>query len=382
MRVLITSHLYPSTRRPGDAPWLAEQVCALKSAGVDVSVLCCSQAEADHDLTATFGGCEVPVAYRSTSVGMLDGTRAGLLASALRYERRLAGHLEGLSGAPDAIHAHFAFPDGWAAARVGHRLGIPTLLTVHGSDVTRVVARPGRLGDRIRRDLSRLDAVVSVSDELDSHLRAALPGVPTRVIPNGYNDALFRPGDGERDLGFLFVGALLPVKNVELLIEVYLATPGLHALPLTVAGTGPLRERIEEMVAAAPPGARVTLLGSLAREQTADAMRRARALVVPSRREGFGVVAAESLASGTPVVGSRVGGLPDILAGPAAGILVEPDDRAQLADAMLEMLEWAHSPTEVRESSGAAPWSERARELAALYHECLADTPEPRRTHE
>lgn len=382
IRVLVASHLYPSDRRPGDAPWLAEQACALKQAGVEVRVLCCSPAEDDRDLSATFGGCEVSVAYRSTSAGVLDGTRAGLLASALRYERRLEQYLRSLPSPPDVVHAHFAFPDGWAAARVCDRLGIPTLLTVHGSDVARVVTRPGLAGDRIRRDLSRLDAVVSVSDELDAQLRSALPGVATRVIPNGYNDTLFRIGEHERDLGFLFVGALLPVKNVELLVEVYLATPRLHALPLTIAGSGPLRERIETMVAAAPSGARVTLLGSLAREQVADAMRRARALVMPSQREGFGVAAAESIACGTPVVGSRVGGLPEIIAGPAAGILVDPGDRAQLADAMLMMLEWPHPPEETAGSSGARPWSERARELAALYHECLADTPEPRRTHE
>lgn len=381
MRVLVASHLFPSERRPGDAPWLAEQVCALRAAGVDVSVLCCSATEPDHTGTVETGGCAQHVTYRSVSAGPLNGTRAGLMLSALRYRRRLADHLRRQSALPDAIHAHFAFPDGWAAAQVGAQLGVPVVLTVHGSDVARVVKRRGWFGERVRSGLRLLDAIVTVSDELGDEVRMALPGVATRTIQNGFNDALFFPGTAERDLGFLFVGAFLPVKNIELLVDVYLADHRLHVLPLTIIGDGPLRGRLERMVSDAPPTASVTFLGSRSREQVASAMRRARALVVPSEREGFGVVAAEALACGTPVVGSRVGGLPEILAGPASGILVDPGDRAQLTQAMNEMLDWRPSPEEVSQASGAAPWSHRATELVALYHESLPTSPtrgEPR----
>lgn len=374
MRVLVASHLFPSERRPGDAPWLAEQVCALRAAGVETEVLCCSATEPDHTGTVESAGCVQHVTYRSVSAGPLNGDRMGLLLSALRYRRKLADHL-GQGTLPDLIHAHFAFPDGWAAAQVGARFGVPVVLTVHGSDVARVVSRRGWFGERVRAGLRLLDAVITVSDRLGDEMRAALPEIPTHTIPNGFNESLFFPGSVERDLGFLFVGALIPVKNVELLVEAYLSDRRLHALPLTIIGDGPLRDRLERMIREAPPTASVTLLGSRSREQVAAAMRRARALVVPSEREGFGVVAAEALACGTPVVGSRVGGLPEILAGPEAGILVDPGDRTQLTRAMNVMLDWGPAPDEVSRASGAAPWSRRARELVALYHETLPASP-------
>jgi glycosyltransferase involved in cell wall biosynthesis len=372
MRVLLTSHLFPSKRRPTGAPWLAEQVCALRAAGVEIDVLCCSPHEADHDAVDGNGGCEIRAAYRSTSAGPLDGTRAGLLANALRCERRVASHLAGLERRPDLIHAHFAFPDGWAAARVGARAGIPVVLTVHGSDVARILARDGWFAARVGRALRTVDTIIAVSEELAADVRVHLPRMHTVVIPNGYNDTLFRPTDSERDLGFLFVGALLPVKNIEFLVETFLSAAALHTLPLTIVGDGPLRPRIERMIAGAPAGARVTLTGPVERDRVATVMQRATALVVPSRREGFGVVAAEALACGTPVIGSRVGGLPEILADEAAGVLIEPGDRAGLIDAMRSVMTWPHDVDAVRAASGARTWDERAAEIRALYDDVLA----------
>jgi glycosyltransferase involved in cell wall biosynthesis len=361
--------MYPSATRPTGAPWLAEQVAALADLGVPVAVLCCSPFERDHDAVVRSNHHDIPVHYRSTSAGALNGTRLGLLVSTVRYLASARSYLRA-NRDYDVLHAHFAFPDAYVVTRIGRRLGLPVVVTLHGSDVAGVVARSGLFARRVRHTLAKASQVICVSSDLECPTRLALPGsARTTVIPNGYNEALFSPPapDAPRDLGYLYVGNLLPVKNVQLLVDTYLSTPDLHGLPLTVIGEGPLRATLEKAVSSSPVWDRVRFTGALPREAVADAMRRSRALILPSEREGFGVVAAEALACGTPVVASRVGALPELLADERAGILIDPGDPDALRDAMRRIADWPHQATVIAASSGARRWAVRAEEVAAVY---------------
>lgn len=370
-RVLIASHLYPSVSRPTGAPWLREQVAELARQGVGLEVLCLSPFERDRD-ESSGPGHGVLVHYRSTSAGPLNGHRAGLAMSALRYRRRLNRFVRERRGEFGLVHAHFAFPDGWATAAAVRDSGVPFVLTVHGSDVVRILAGRGPVAKATRDAARQAACVVCVSEHLESEVVDVLGGgVRTAVIPNGYDDALFFVRDDVRDLGFVYVGALREVKGVRWLLAAYLATHDLHDTPLTIVGEGPLRTDLERMVASAPPDAagRVTLRGSLGRSEVADALSRARAVVVPSEREGYGAVAAEALACGTPVAASAVGGLPAIVAGEAAGVLFTPGDTEALVEAMRCVREWTHDARDVAAASGARPWRDEAARIAALYAE-------------
>ena len=103
---------------------------------------------------------------------------------------------------------------------------------------------------------------------------------------------------------------------------------------LTIVGDGPLRTALEARAARLGIAERVDFRGVLPKPEVAELMRRARVVAVPSRFETSGVVAIEALASGTPVVASRVGALPELLAG-GGGTLVSPGDAAALADALV-----------------------------------------------
>jgi glycosyltransferase involved in cell wall biosynthesis len=104
-------------------------------------------------------------------------------------------------------------------------------------------------------------------------------------------------------------------------------------------------------------------------------MRRARAVVLPSHSEGWPLVVAEALASGTPVVASRVGGIPEMLGSDDGGILVEPGDQEALSAALVEILGRAPAPDRVAAASRARPWHEQARTIAAVYAEVLGRGP-------
>src|SRR6185437_15604815 len=114
----------------------------------------------------------------------------------------------------------------------------------------------------------------------------------------------------------LYAGRLSREKGILELVE------AARGLPLVVAGDGPLRDRV--------PGA----LGMLPHDELVRRYAQAAVVACPSRREGFGVVCAEAMAHGRPVVASRVGGLRDLVADGETGILVEPGDVPALRAAL------------------------------------------------
>jgi glycosyltransferase involved in cell wall biosynthesis len=152
-----------------------------------------------------------------------------------------------------------------------------------------------------------------------------------RVIPSGV-DLPADVGEPGEPAHVLFAGRLSREKGI---LELVAAADG---LPLVVAGDGPLRDRV--------PGA----LGMVPHSQLLQLYRRAAVVACPSHREGFGVVCAEAMAHGRPVVASAVGGLLDLVEHERTGLLVEPGDVAGLRAALQRLL----GDEELRARLGAA----------------------------
>lgn len=366
--VLVVTHLFPRDSREHKGPWVVEQVDALGEL-IGVRVLCCSQTAADRSEVRPRG---VPVTFRSTRTVFGLG-RLGLLASSVRYDRALAAYLR--SERPvGLIHAHFGIPDAAIARRQASRAGLPYVVTLHGDDAFTVLPRRDLIGRVVRRAVMDARAVICVSSAMAEAVRSVLPSVDPAVIPNGYDDRLFRLSEAPRDLGLLFVGNLVPVKNLHMLLRAYAQVPGRRQVPLTLVGDGPLRAELETLATTLGVADRTHFIGVRTREEVAGLMARATALVLPSVREGWGVVVAEALASGTPVVASRVGGIPEIVGSSDGGILVDPDDEDALATSLAEIVEWRPDRARVAAASRARPWSIQASLIASVYREVLAGT--------
>lgn len=366
IRVSIATHLFPSEVTDLSGPWLAEQTDAL-ARYCDVSVLAALRASAHRDVVRDSG---VRVAYRPT--GVLPGSgRAALLLSALRYRAIAMRHVRSEWPQPDLLHAHFGFPDAVIVATVARRLRLPWVATLHGDDAFFLLGRPDALGRLMRESLVEANAVLCVSEPMATVVREHLGGhTPVTVVENGYDDTLFSLDPSQRPGGVLFVGTLTKVKNVDVLIRA-MAALGHDAPPLLIAGEGPLRAELEALVCALGMNDRVRFAGVLSRADVACEIRRARVLAIPSSSEGFGMVAAEALACGTPVVASRVGGLTGIVTSKDSGILVEPGSAPALAAALKTALERTWDPERVATGSGARPWRERAAEVVAVYERVL-----------
>ncbi|MBT8216347.1 MAG: glycosyltransferase [Acidimicrobiia bacterium] len=137
------------------------------------------------------------------------------------------------------------------------------------------------------------------------------------------------PGTGEGDY-FLFVGRLSEEKGIATLLAAWSQVP--HTERLEIIGNGPLNSEVEAF-AARHPG--VTWQGRVSNDEAVRAMGRAKALIFPSVwYETFGRVAMEAFATGTPVIGSDLGAVAEVVAGSDAGMLFEPGNASELAKAI------------------------------------------------
>ena len=138
----------------------------------------------------------------------------------------------------------------------------------------------------------------------------------------------------------LFVGSLHRTKGVDVLLDAWARV--LREMPdakLRIVGDGPMEAELRASAAGLPSPANVRFVGRISRGEVAQAMDEARALVVPSRSEGFGLVILEAMARARPVIASNVGGIPELVIDGETGALVPPERDDLLANAIVTLLE-------------------------------------------
>jgi glycosyltransferase involved in cell wall biosynthesis len=228
----------------------------------------------------------------------------------------------------DAIDAHYMYPDGVAAAWLGQRFGIPTVVTSRGTDVNLIPrhAIPRRL---IRGTIADAAALIAVSAAIKSALvDLGAPSKKVTVLRNGVDTALFRPMErsaaraalGLTRLTLLSVGLLIERKGHHRIIEAMTQLPDFELL---IVGEGPERDRLAAQIDRLGLTARVRLLGSRPHAELPALYSAADALVLASSREGWPNVLLEAMACGTPVIASNIWGNPEVVGDAEAGVLME-----------------------------------------------------------
>lgn len=178
----------------------------------------------------------------------------------------------------------------------------------------------------------------AVSQDLARYLQEAI-GVPARRVShicNGVDTDRFRPGPGPHGTRFVVgtVGRLQPVKDQVSLVKAFAAASQLAPLPmrqarLVLVGEGPSRPAIEQAIADAALGDRAALLGD--RDDVADILRGLDLFVLPSLAEGISNTVLEAMASGLPVIATRVGGNAELVVDGGTGALVSAGDWQTMA---------------------------------------------------
>lgn len=371
MRVLALTHVFPRTASDPSAPFLLTWARALAEAGADVAVV------APHDAglprRQVVGGIPVALArygpdawerlaYRGEMHQLVRSPAGPLLAAGLigSLARAVRGQVR--AGRPDVLHVHWWVP-GAIAARLA-RVDVPVVLTVHGTDVALIEARPA-VARLARWAIAAADRVEAVSIDLSDRLQRATGRAADAINPmpldpywlEGAGSTGSADGVSDDPFTVLGVGRMVPEKGFADLVD---AVAGLERpARLVLVGEGP--ERLRLVARARAAGVHLELPGRLAPSDLRAAYAGASVVAQASHREGLGLVAAEALCAGTPVVATDSGGARDVL---DLGQLVPVGDVLALRAALLAV---ATDPAAARARSrvGAAMVRERLSPAAA-----------------
>ncbi len=267
------------------------------------------------------------------------------------------------------LHAHDFIMSVYAAF-AGYLTGVPHVITLHGG---KYFATAWKRRMALKLAAAKALATVGVSQATCDHLSTtlSLPSGKVQLVANGVSPSRGDREKSRRGLGLsendkliLAVGNLYEVKGHRILVDAAAQLAALEGLPawrVAIAGRGDEEGRLREQIRQHGLDAQVELLGL--RDDIGDLLSAADIWVMPSFSEGLPMALLEAMFAQLPIVCSAVGGIPDLLNGGPAGLLVPPHDSAALAGALQELL------TDTR--SGAA-LALRARELAEAQYSVAA----------
>jgi teichuronic acid biosynthesis glycosyltransferase TuaC len=297
------------------------------------------------------------------------------------YEAAAAGEVARLRRefAFDLIHAHFTYPDGWVGARLAARYRVPLVITEHAPWVPWMNDYPA-VRRRAMQAAAQCACHIAVSRSVRDEI-ASFTGDSARlkVIPCGVDTSVFVPVEtGRTPDQILFAGAVRHVKGVDVLLRALrLLRDRGRELGLVLVGEALFEsyrrclEDLRRLAAELGLAGCVEFVGGKPAAELAGYMQRSALLVLPSRQESLGMVLAEALACGTPVVATRCGGPLDIVH-EGVGVLVEPESPQALAEGIervLDQRERYASAALSEYAAGKFSWQRVAAEVAAVYRE-------------
>lgn len=308
---------------------------------------------------------------------------AGWLATSRLIQRQIANVL--VENRCRLIHVQCVSGNGYYAARLARQLGLPLVVSLQGEltmDATGVYQRSSVLPKLLTSLMQEADAITACSQHtLDEAIRftGVDPGARAHVVYNGVSLKEFDevvPERRERPFA-LAIGRHVQQKGFDVLLEAFASS--IDGIPsgfeLVLAGDGSETPRLKELARSLGVSDRVDFVGRTDRPRTAALFRGCDFFVLPSRHEPMGIVNVEAMASGRPVLASRVGGVPEFVVDGRNGLLVEPGDSTALASAMVKLATDAN----LRESLGRQgqadaqrfDWTAVTDEYQSIYENVL-----------
>ncbi|MBB6450390.1 glycosyltransferase involved in cell wall biosynthesis [Geomicrobium halophilum] len=321
MRILVISNMYPSPSSPAFGIFVKNQVEGLQAEGMDLTVAAIRDP-------------------RTEKWNVLKKYLRWVTHSLLRFTRNY-----------DLVHAHYAFPSGWLA-RLHYRIRkVPYIVTVHGGDLNKMAQKGSFFKKQTKRILEDAAHVITVGPDLYKEVTSKynIPEERVSLLNMGVDRSIFYPRINERNpfqtnrqqKHLLFVGNLIKEKGIEELLSavarMYYDGQNVRLHLVGAPKSNDYEQKLHEFVQTLGLEECVQFHGPKSQDDVARYMTYADLFILPSHIEGFGLVALESMACGTPVVASRTGGLPFLLSG-GAGTLAEPQNIDSLTSAIDEVL--------------------------------------------
>ncbi len=298
----------------------------------------------------------------------------------------------------NVVHSHSCYPTGYAALKLCRAEKIPLVITSHGGDLaedSRFRNRP-LVMKRCRETLEQADAVTCISSYMKKSIQEVAPDCAAHLhsIPNGVDCAALTakvfetPGVAQRnklkpDSFILFLGRLHRRKGVEVLIKAFHQVAKKNPdTQLVVAGDGDEMISLRAQTQQNGVANRIHFVGAVQGVDKLWLLQNAVCLVLPTpTRETFGLVLLEAMTNGKPVIGTKLGGILDLIEENQNGFLVQPGDADDLAQAIEKMF----SDSRRRQEMGLAAvekaklydWPVVAQKYIALFESLLEKKREP-----
>lgn len=323
--ILIISSWYPSLGNPTYGSFVKEQALLLRSFGHNVIVL-------DANLNGTF---MQSLSKRKTvlSESMDEGIRLFRVRTSpifpksrswsySRLAKKCLSYLKDQMDIKDIdlIHAHSTFLGGYIANYIYKKEGTPYVLTEHASAL---IFKPETF---TRSDIKHFKTVchqasslifVSTFQQEQLIKRYNIETENAHVIPNLVDHRFFthtKPNSNDGSLSFITIGSCIAVKQLDLLIQAWkIVNEQFPQLKLTIAGDGPLKNELIELMNGLHLMDSVQWMNKLSRDSVLEQICAHDALISSSKLETFGLTVAEAIACGKPVVVTDSGGVKDIV---------------------------------------------------------------------
>ncbi|WP_068775432.1 N-acetyl-alpha-D-glucosaminyl L-malate synthase BshA [Paenibacillus sp. FJAT-26967] len=247
----------------------------------------------------------------------------------------------------DLLHVHYAIPHAVCALLAKQMVGsqLKVVTTLHGTDIT-VLAQDHSISDLIRYAINESDAVTAVSNDLIEETRETLD--ISREIDLTYNfvdkrvyyprsvETLRKEFARDDEKILLHISNFRPVKRVLDVVDVFERVSKDVPSRLLFVGEGPELSKVISHVKELGLSDRVTFCGK--QDDVAQLISLGDVMLLPSEKESFGLVALEAMACGVPTVGSRAGGIPELVTHGETGFLTDIGDTERMAEHVRELL--------------------------------------------
>lgn len=236
---------------------------------------------------------------------------------------------------PDIIHAHTIGLCSALGYFLKKYINCPLVVTTHGSD-TSIPYEFGKL-ELLRSMYDQADCIVAVSTKLENKVKLTGTRKMTTTILNGFDMCPTENDYTKIPFSFIHVSNLIPQKNVD---KTIIAFSKIHKIypeaTLRIAGAGPCRNELEQLADSLGIADRVTFLGRISVQEVLNNLREIQFFVMPSVREGFGIVYLEAMASSCITIGSQGEGISDLIIPGKNGFLISPNE----PDSIVEVVKW------------------------------------------
>jgi teichuronic acid biosynthesis glycosyltransferase TuaC len=283
----------------------------------------------------------------------------------------------------DLIHAHFTWPSGAVAVRLKEKYNVPVVITEHTHRT--LYYELDRHDQTYIRTWNAADAIIRVNKkDIPLFTNVGVPENKLFAIANGYDDKKYFPvpaSEARKKLGIdtekkiiIHISRLSEIKGQKYLIDAMgMVNRKRSDVICYIGGTGPLKDALQARIREIQADENIKMIGFVPDDDMVLWMNAAVFFVLPSLGEGNPTVMFETLGCGKPFVGTKVGGVPEIITSDTYGLLVEPADPEDLAEKILLALDRKWDQEAIHSYSEQFTWENITREIIRVYEHVLKE---------